>query len=145
MWMTLLSGVMKRPWIIALVVMTIALGGMWVKINLLKGDIVDLQRDVAQIQSNFDTCKSNEADLLSAIDTQNGSIDSLNTIITALQDQVIAEQETSAEWERKYLHRPIIERVKEVPVIQYVEKGVVVDEETSKEYVNYFNILFGTE
>jgi hypothetical protein len=37
----------------------------------------------------------------------------------------------------------VITKIKEVPVIQYVEKGVVVDEETSKEYIDYFNILFG--
>jgi hypothetical protein len=143
MWMTLLGGVLKRPWIIALVVMGVAMGGMWININVLKGDIVDLRADIVRVESNFKTCKVNENTLLVSIEEQNGSIDSLNTIIVGLQDQVKAEQKTAVTWERKYKNRPVITKIKEVPVIQYVEKGVVVDEETSKEYIDYFNILFG--
>jgi hypothetical protein len=143
MWITLLGGVLKRPWIIALVVMGVAMGGMWININVLKGDIVDLRADIVRVESNFKTCKVNENTLLVSIEEQNGSIDSLNTIIVGLQDQVKAEQKTAVTWERKYKNRPVITKIKEVPVIQYVEKGVVVDEETSKEYIDYFNILFG--
>jgi hypothetical protein len=143
MWMTLLGGVLKRPWIIALVVMGVAMGGMWININVLKGDIVDLRADIVRVESNFKTCKVNENTLLVSIEEQNGSIDSLNTIIVGLQDQVKAEQKTAVTWERKYKNRPVITKIKEVPVIEYVEKGVVVDEETSKEYIDYFNILFG--
>ena len=143
MWMTLLTGVLRRPWILVIIAMTVFMGYQWVQINSLKGDIVDLRAEIVRVETDFKTCKLNEEDLLTSIDTQNGSITSLNTIIVALQEQVTAEQETSAEWERKYKDRPVITKVKEVPVIEYVDKGVVVDEETSKEYVDYFNTLFG--
>lgn len=142
MWMTLLSGVMRRPWIIALVVMTIFMGFQWTQIHSLKGDIVDLRGEIVRIETDFKTCKSNELGLLGAIDEQNGSIDSLNTIIVGLQEQVTAEQATAKKWRIKYKDRPVITTIKEVPVIEYVEKGVVVDEETSKQYVDYFNTLF---
>jgi hypothetical protein len=141
-WMTLLKGIMARPWIIALVVMGVMMGGMWININMLKGDIVDLRSDVVAIQANYDVCTNNEKNLLSGIETQKGSIDSLNTIIVGLQEQVTAEQETSEKWRIKYKDRPVITTIKEVPVIEYVDKGVVVDEETSAQYTDYYNVLF---
>ena len=143
MWMTLLSGIMKRPWIIALVVMTVFMGFQWTQIHSLKGDIVDLRAEIVRVETDFKTCKINENELLSSIDIQNGSITSLNTIIEGLQGQVRDEQQTAELWENRYKNRPVITKVKEVPVIEYVEKGVVVDEETSKEYTRYFNIIFG--
>lgn len=143
MWLTLLHGILKRPWIIALVAMTIFMGVQWVKITSLKSDIVDLRAEIVRVENDFKTCEVNEEDLLGAIDIQNGSIAGLNTTIIALQEQVIAEQTTSSRWEQKYKNRPVITKVKEVPVIEYVEKGVVVDEDTSKEYVRYLNTLFG--
>ena len=143
MWLTLLGGITSRPWIIALVVMGIAMGGMWINVHSLKGDIVDLRAEIVRVESDFKTCKVNENTLLVSIEEQNGSIDSLNTIIVGLQDQVRAEQKIAVTWERKYKNRPVITNVKEVPVIEYVEKGVVVDEETSKTYIDYFNTLFG--
>jgi hypothetical protein len=143
MWMTLLTGILRRPWIIALVAMTIFMGVQWTQIQGLKGDIIDLQSEVVRIEADFNTCKTNESTLLTSIEQQNGSIDSLNTIIVGLQEQVTAEQQTAEKWRVKYKNRPVITTIKEVPVIEYVEKGVVVDEETSKQYVDYFNILFG--
>lgn len=141
-WMTLLKGIIKRPWILVIIAMTLFMGVQWKQIHSLEGDIVDLRADIVRIEGDFNTCKTNETELLSSIDTQNGSIDSLNTIVVSLQDQIKAEQKTSAEWERKYKNRPVITKVKEVPVIEYVDKGVVVDVETSKEYTDYFNTLF---
>jgi hypothetical protein len=141
-WMTLLKGILKRPWIIALIVMGVLMGGMWININVLKGDIVDLRTEIVRVEKDFGTCKNNELGILTALEEQNGSITSLNTIITALQEQVVDEQELADKWEWKYEHRPVIKTVKEVPTIIYVDGGVVVDEESSKEYVDYFNVLF---
>lgn len=142
MWTLVSSYVFKNPWIIALLVMTLVMGGMWVRITALKGDIVDLRSEIVRIESDFNTCKTNEHGLLISIDEQNGSITSLNTIISGLQQQVVDEQIIADKWEQKYKDRPVITTIKEVPVIEYVEKGVVVDENTSKEYVRYFNTLF---
>lgn len=142
MWLELVMGVIRRPWIIVIVSMGVFMGYQWVQINSLKGDVVSLKSEIVRIESDFKTCKVNESDLLGAIKKQKESVVNLENSVAALQGQVTAEQKTSIEWKRKYENRPIIERVKEVPVIQYVKKGVVVDEETSKEYVKYFNHIF---
>ncbi len=140
---SIISGyVLKNPWIIAIVVMLGIMSGMWVNIISLKSDVVNLQSEIVRIESDYITCKTNEGSLLISIDEQNGSITSLNTIITGLQQQVTDEQKIADKWEMKYKNRPVVTTIKEVPVIEYVEKGVVVDENTSKEYVRYFNTLF---
>lgn len=142
MWATIAGYIFKNPWIIALLVMTLTMGGMWVKITALRSDVVDLRSEIVRIETNYNTCKVNENGLLVSINEQNGSITSLNTIITGLQQQVIDEQEVTQKWERMYKNRPVVTTIKEVPVIEYIERGVVVDENTSKEYVRYFNTLF---
>lgn len=140
-WLNLGKGILKRPWIIVIMVMTLAMGGMWIKINSLEGDIVKLQAQVVSTEKNYNTCKSNELSYLEGIDEQHESIENLNTTIAGLQQQVKDQYETGLYWERKYKNRPVITRIEQVPVIEYIEKGVVVDEKTSQDYIDYFNDL----
>lgn len=142
MWMLWLKWVLARPWIFGLIALTVLAGVQWTQINKLKGDMVDLRAEIVRIDKDYKTCKLNETSYISAIDVQKGSMERLNTAITALQEQLTAEQKTAEKWELKYKLRPVITKIKNVPVIEYVEKGVVVDEETSKQYVDYYNVLF---
>jgi len=138
MWATLLAGVLKRPWIIALVVMGVAMGGMWVKINLLKGDIVDLREEIVLVQTNFKTCKSNEVSLKDAIEQCNGETDDFESNIALLNQQVIKEKDRVAFWQEKYNNKVCYDPCTDEPT----EGKEVLNDENNADAVNRINDIF---
>jgi hypothetical protein len=138
MWATLLAGVLKRPWIIALVAMAAFMGVQWVKINSLKGDILDLRDDIQLIQTNFNTCKHNEVSLKDAIDKCNGESADFEANITLLNEMVITEKERVAYWQEKYNKKVCYDPCTDVP-----EEGKeVLNDENNVDAINRINDIF---
>lgn len=151
MWASILPIVIKwakNPLVIISVIAFIVISGLFVKIKFMEakldrmeGQLIVAEANLERMENNFNTCKTNEQTLRDVIDEQNGSLTSMETITTALQEQLRKEQENASKWEDRYKKRPVITEVKEVPVVQYIEKELVIDEDASKEYINYFNSL----
>lgn len=142
MWLTLLSGVLKRPWIIALVIMGVLMGGMWIKINLLKGDVVDLRDEIVRIEGNFNTCKSNEHTLNGALDSLNTQISEFESNIALMEEQVDIEKGRVVYWRDKYNNKICYKPSDEVVVIKKDETRVLNDEKNT-DAVNRINTIFG--
>ena len=91
MWLALAQGIMKRPWIIALVVMTIFIGVQWTQIQYHKGVATDLRADIVEIQENLGTCRGNvntlEGGLELCTDEHDGYIGRLDLMGTELQEE----------------------------------------------------------
>jgi len=151
MWTTVLTLVAKwakNPLVIVSVIAVIIISGLWVKIqfmdmkiNRVEARLVLTQAELEQAKVNFTTCKSNEQTLLNAIEDQKESINNMEVATLALQEQIRMEQTIASKWEERFKNRPVITQIKEIPVIQYIDKGLVIDEDSSKDYINYFNSL----
>lgn len=152
MWTTILSFAIKwgkNPLVIISVISIIVISGLFIKIKLMEikldrmeGQLIVAESNLERMEGNFNTCKTNEQVLRDVIVDQNVSINNMESITQALQNQIITEQQIASRWEERYKNRPVIKEVIEVPVIQYIDKGLVIDENASKEYINYFNSLF---
>ena len=127
-WTQLLAGIMKRPWIIALIVMGVIMGGMWVNINMLKGDIVDLRADIVAVEKNYNTCKGNEVTFKSAIDQCNDETDEFVANVTLLDSLLVIEKARVAEWRDKYNNKVCYKPSDEIVVIKKDEVRVLNDE-----------------
>lgn len=141
MWIVALK-LLKNPLVIVSVVSALLIGTLYIKIQFLEGKITRVEANLVLMTANFNACKVNEGSLLGALQDQKDSIENMETATKALQDQLRNEQQVSSKWEERYKNRPVITQIKEVPVIQYIDKGLVLDEDSSKEYINYFNSLF---
>lgn len=138
----------KNPLVIISVIAVIVISGLFIKIKfmevklgLMEGQLIVAEANLARMENNFNVCKTNEGTLILAIEEQKGSIENMETVTLALQAQLRMEQTIASKWEERYKNRPVITQIKEVPVIQYIEKELVIDEDASKEYINYFNSL----
>jgi len=152
MWPTILGLIVKwgkNPLVIVSVLAIIIISGLFIKIQFMdiklyrmEANLVLTQAQLEQAQANFNTCKTNEQTLRDAIEEQKESINNMEVATLALQAQIRMEQQISSKWEERYKNRPVITQVREVPVIQYIDKGIVIDENSSKDYINYLNSLF---
>lgn len=142
MWMTLLSGVLKRPWIIALVVMGIAMGGMWVNIQRLESNIIGLKADMVVMKSDFQTCENNEHTLMGALDSCNFEISGFISSVELMSEQVKTEKGRVVYWRDKYNNKTCYKPSDEVVVIKKDEVRVLNDEK-NVDAVNTINSVFG--
>lgn len=138
----------KNPLVIISVIAVIIISGLFIKIKFMEakldrmeGQLIVTEAKLERMENNFNVCKTNEGTLILAIEEQKGSIENMETATLALQAQLRMEQNIASKWEERYKNRPVITQIKEVPVIQYIEKELVIDEDASKEYINYFNSL----
>jgi len=140
MWMTLLQGVLNRPWIIAMAFMLIFMGYQWVNINSLKGDIVDLKDDIVDIRGNYNTCKTNEGTLNGALDSYAFQVTQFEQNIELLEGQIVKEKGRVVYWRDKYNNKICItcpEQTCENPTD--VE---VLTNESSLDVINRINTIF---
>lgn len=140
-WMTLLKGILARPWIIALIVMTLAMGGQWIKIQSLQGDIVDLRTDVVEMTEKFGTCKDNEATLRGAMDSCNFEANKFQDNIDLITAQLQKEKDRVVYWRDKYNNKVCYNPVTDTVTVKPDEVRVLNDEK-NVDAVNRINNLF---
>lgn len=138
----------KNPLVIITVIAAIIISGLFIKIKFMEvkldrmeGQLIVAEANLARMENNFNVCKTNEGTLRLAIKEQKDTLENMEVATLALQAQLRMEQNIATKWEERYKNRPVITKIKEVPVIQYIEKELVIDEDASKEYINYFNSL----
>jgi hypothetical protein len=139
-WMTLGKGLLKRPWIIALIVMTLATSVQWVKITSLRGDVVQLQSEIVSIKTDFKTCKSNEVTLNDVIDQCKGETGEFKDNIALLEDQLDIEKARVVVWRDKYANKICFEPKDEVSVKK--DEVRILNDEKNAEAINRINNLF---
>jgi hypothetical protein len=142
MWMTALQFIIKRPWIIALVVMTLVLGTQWVRITDLKGDVVNLKNDIVEIRTDFKTCKSNEVTLNDVIGQCQAETGEFKDNILLLDTHLRAEKDRVVMWRDKYNNKVCYNAADEVVVIKPDEVRVL-NYEKNADAINRINDIFG--
>ena len=140
MWMVILRGIASRPWIIALVVMTIFMGVQWTQIQYHKGVANDLRTDIVTIQENLGTCRGNVNTLEGGLELctaeHDGYIGRLDLMGTELQE----EKKLVAHWRQEYINYECeYDPCEDEPITP--EKGVLNDE-NNVDAVNSINDLF---
>jgi len=141
MWLTLLQGILARPWIIALIVMTLAMGVQWVKIQSLQGDIIKLDGKIVTMEKNFNTCKSNEVTLNGAVDQCNTETDEFVANIALLADQVQQEKDRVVYWRDKYNNKVCYNPTTDTIIVTPDDRRVLNDE-TNVDAINRINDIF---
>lgn len=132
---------LKKPTVIAIIILTIAVGGLYVNNTIQDGKIATLEASVVKIQSNYDTCKGNEQTYKEAIAQCNGAADSWATSNAALQQQIEEAQLQVAYWQKQYDDKLCLNNDDETPVVP--SQGKVVKDEASSNAVNRLNDIFG--
>lgn len=141
-WMTLLRGIMARPWIIALIVMGVMMGGMWINIHRLEGNIVDLKSDIVTMQADFKTCENNEHTLMGALDSCNFEISGFQANVTLMAEQVQTEKDRVVHWQTMYQNKICFTPEDEV-VVEKTDEVRVLNDEKNIDAVNRINSVFG--
>lgn len=144
MWYKLVwETIVKRPYIPVIMILFIIVGGMGINVARLNGNIAELEAELAKKTAVVEVSKQNEKNCINANGLLEIEINTLNGAIDSLQFQLEDERTTTQHWKEMYDKKPkVITEIKEVPVIKYVERGVVVDEESSKKYIGFINTLF---
>lgn len=140
-WMTLLTGILKRPWIIVLIVMTLAMAAQWVKITSLKSDIVKLDSKIVLIEKNFNTCKSNEDTLNGAITSCNFETDKFIQNIDLLATQIQQEKDRVVYWRDKYNNKVCYNPVTDTVTVSPDDRRILNDEK-NVDAINRINNIF---
>ena len=141
MWLSLLKGILQRPWIIALVAMVIFMGVQWTKIQVLNGKVTKLQGQVVLMEKNFNTCKSNEVSLNDAISKCNNETNEFTNNIKLLEDQVKEEKKRVVMWRDKYNNKVCYDPVNDNVTVKPDEARVLNDEK-SVDAINRINDIF---
>lgn len=140
MW-TIVFEVLKRPTILAIIVLTIAVGGLYVNNKMQDSKIARLEADIVAVQGNFNTCKTNEETLTEAIKEQNALADGWIASNDALRVQVEDAQRQVIYWQQQYDDKICFNNEDETPVVP--SQGKVVKDEKSVDAVNRLNDIFG--
>jgi len=140
-WSNLLQGLLKRPWIFALIAMTIFMGYQWTKIQVLEGKVSKLENRVTAVQNNFDTCKENEVTYKDAIGKCNDQSSEYESNIDILNEQIRNEKERVVYWRDKYNNKVCYDPVKDTVVVKPDEKRVLNDEK-NVDAINRINDIF---
>jgi hypothetical protein len=141
-WMNLLKGMLKRPWIFALLAMGIFMAVQWTSIQVLKGDIVTLNGKVVAIEKNYNTCKSNEVIINDATDQCNAETDEFISNITLLEEQIAIEKGRVVTWRDKYNNKVCYCPEDEVVIIMKPDERRILNDETNMDAINRINDLF---
>lgn len=140
MW-TIALTLLKKPTVIAIILLTIACSGLYINNTIQDGKIAKLEANVIKIETNFNTCKSNEHDLLAAIAECNGAADSWITSNEAIRVQLKESQIQVRYWQDLYDNKMCFNNEDETPVVP--SQGKVVKDEKSIDAVNRLNNIFG--
>ena len=140
MWLALAQGIMRRPWIIALVVMTIFMGVQWTQIQYHKGVATGLRADIVEMQGRLGTCRGNVNTLEGGLELctaeHDGYIGRLDLMGVELQE----EKKLVAYWRNEYINYECpYDPCEDEPITP--EKGVLNDE-NNVDAVNRVNDLF---
>lgn len=132
---------LKKPTVIVIILLCVAVTGLYVNNTIQDGKIATLEADVVKIQTNFDTCKGNEVTYKEAIEQCNGAADSWASSNAALQQQLEETQLQVVYWQKQYDEKLCLNNDDETPVVP--SQGKVVKDEASTNAVNRLNDIFG--
>ena len=140
-WVPIGQWLLRNPLAIVVMLMAIGMGGQWIKINSLKGDVVDLEAKVVKIERNYNTCKTNEATLNGAIDSLNFQAMEFEQNIGILAEQVEKEKERVVYWRDKYNNKVCYDPNSDTVTVSPDDRRVLNDEKNT-DAVNRINDLF---
>lgn len=139
MWTVILQA-LKKPSVIAIIVLTLLCGGLYVNNARQDVKIAELGTKIVKIESNYTTCKSNETTLKDAVDVANGQSDAWVTSNEALRVQLNEALGQVTHWQDLYDNKICFNNNDETPVVP--SQGKVVNDEKSAKAVDRLNGIF---
>jgi len=139
MWMMVLNFI-KKPAILAIIVLVLICGTLYTNNKIQDAKIEKLKASIVLMENNFNTCKSNESDLLDAISTCNNQADEWMKSNNAIKEQLEAAYKQVEHWQELYDNKVCYNNDDETPVVPSSNK--VVNDEKSIDAVNRLNDIF---
>jgi len=139
MW-TMALTLLQKPTVIAIMLLTMACGTLYVNNTLQDAKILKLESQVVVIESNYNTCVDNETTLKGIIEESNSVVDGFVSSNNAIKSQLIKTQQLVVYWQNQYDNKVCYTNNDETPVIP--TQGKVVNDETSADAVTHINDLF---
>lgn len=139
MW-TIALTILKKPTVIAIILLTLACSGLYINNTIQDSKIAKLEANVIKIETNYNTCKSNEQSILEAITECNSQADSWVKSNEAIRIQLKESQVQVRHWQDMYDNKMCFNNDDEIPVVP--SQGKVVKDEKSKIAIDRLNNIF---
>jgi hypothetical protein len=140
MWTMVLSFI-KKPAILAIIVLVIMCGTLYVNNKIQDAKIEKLKASITLMENNFHTCKTNEKDLLGAIEVCNNQSEKWVESNNIIRGQLENANKQIKHWQDLYDNKVCYNNDDETPVVPSQQK--VVNDEKSIDAINRLNLIFG--
>lgn len=143
MWMQVFQSVWKilqNPTVIVAVIGALLSAYLWVGNVRVESKLTKANAEIVTLTGNLSVAKTNETTYNDLLKKMEKSQENLNMSVKALQKQVRDEQATTEKWIKFCTNKP--QGATQVPSGPYIDKGVVVDDKASVEYVDFINNMF---
>ncbi len=140
-WISILKGIVKRPWIIALIGMTVLMGFQWVKIQSLQSGIINLKNEMVALENRYGTCKNNVTTTKDALDACNNESTQFQKNISLITNQLQKEKSRVVYWRDKYNNKVCYNPTTDTVIVKPDDMRILNDEKNT-DAVNRINNLF---
>lgn len=139
MWMIALN-FLKKPAVLAIVVLVVMCGTLYLNNKLQDAKIEKLKASIVLMENNFNTCKTNEKDLISAIQVCNNQSDSWINSNNVLRDQLKDVNGQVRHWQDLYDNKICYNNDDETEIVPSQTK--VINDEKNIDAINRLNDIF---